>query len=172
MDYKVLIRNASEGDLSELTALYNHYVETTASTFDLEPFTLESRKLWFDKFAVKGPHRLFVAEKDAKVVGYATSSQFRVKAAYDTSVETSVYIDPVMTGKGIGYSLYESLFEVLTHEDIHRVYAGITRPNPASILLHEKIGFTSIGVYKEVGRKFGKYWDVEWFEKNIIGDEL
>ncbi|MEO0869641.1 MAG: N-acetyltransferase family protein, partial [Cyanobacteria bacterium J06642_11] len=99
--------------------------------------------------------------------GYATSSKFSQKAAYDTSVETSIYLLPDAQGQGLGTRLYETLFESLADADVHRAYAGITLPNPASVALHQKLGFHSAGRYREVGRKFDQYWDVEWFEKSL-----
>ncbi|NEQ34217.1 MAG: N-acetyltransferase [Leptolyngbya sp. SIO4C5] len=163
----ILIRRPYVSDVPSLTDLYNHYIRTTAITFDVEPFTVEQRSRWFHHYAETGRHQLFVAELSGEVVGYASSSQLRTKAAYDTSVETSVYLDPKAYGKGLGSQLYQTLFEALAQEDVHRAYAGITLPNTASIALHKKFGFMSVGTYQEVGRKFGRYWDVEWFEKAL-----
>ena len=100
-------------------------------------------------------------------VGYASSSVFRPKAAYETSVETSVYVDPGWTGRGVGSRLYERLFAALEQEDVHRAYAGITLPNSGSVALHERFGFTLVGVFTHAGRKFGRYWDVAWYEKHL-----
>jgi phosphinothricin acetyltransferase len=161
----VKIRHATSSDLGALTALYNHYVESTAITFDLAPFTEEARGSWLDQFKPTGRYQLFVAENDETIAGYACSQRFRVKRAYETSVETSIYLAPGEQGKGLGSSLYRTLFESIGNADLHRAYAGVTHPNEASIAFHKKFGFRSIGVYKEVGRKMGRYWDVEWFEK-------
>jgi len=99
------------------------------------------------------------------VAGYASSSRYRIKPAYETSIETSIYLAPEATGKGIGTKLYAALFDALRGEDVHRAYAGISLPNPASIALYEKFGFKRAGLYTEQGRKFGRYWDVAWYEK-------
>jgi phosphinothricin acetyltransferase len=101
------------------------------------------------------------------VVGYATSSPYRPKAAYSTSVETSIYLAPDAGGRGIGSLLYTALFHALAGEDVHRAYAGVTLPNEASIRIHERFGFRKVGVYQEVGRKFGAYHDVVWLEKQL-----
>jgi phosphinothricin acetyltransferase len=77
----------------------------------------------------------------------------------------SIACKPGLTGKGIGTLLYTELFSQLAGEDVHRLVAGIAQPNPASNLLHERFGFKKIGTFTEVGRKFGKYWDVIWMEK-------
>jgi phosphinothricin acetyltransferase len=161
------IRFARASDLERLTEIYNDYVMNTPITFDLEPFSVAERGEWFRHYSASGPHRLLIAETDGVVVGYVTSSRFRPKAAYETSVETSIYLAPEATGRGLGTALYTALFTALAEGDLHRAYAGVTLPNTASIALHRKVGFRSIGVYHEVGRKFGKYWDVEWFEKPL-----
>jgi phosphinothricin acetyltransferase len=161
------IRLGRASDLERLAEIYNYYVMNTPITFDLEPFSVAERCEWFRHYSASGPHRLLIAEADGLVVGYVTSSRFRPKAAYETSVETSIYLAPEATGRGVGTDLYTALFAALAEEDLHRAYAGVTLPNPASVALHRKVGFRSIGVYREVGRKFGKYWDVEWFEKPL-----
>jgi phosphinothricin acetyltransferase len=164
---RVRIRPPLDSDLPELTALYNHYVVTSPVTFDIEPFEVEQRRAWFEHYAPTGRHRLFVAESDGRVRGYATSSLFRTKQAYDPSVETTVYVAAGFTGQGIGAGLYRALFESLEREDVHRAYAGITLPNPASLALHRSFGFQPVGRYDEVGRKFGRFWTVEWLEKKL-----
>ncbi|MEU8944606.1 N-acetyltransferase family protein [Streptomyces sp. NPDC048489] len=102
-----------------------------------------------------------------RILGYATSSGFRPKAAYATSVEVSVYLAPGAGGRGVGTLLYEALFRALAGEDLHRAYAGVAQPNEASVRLHERFGFRHVGTYREVGRKFGRYWDVAWYEKDL-----
>lgn len=165
---KAVVRVPDDDHIVALTAIYNYYVLATPITFDLEAFTVEERrKLWFEHYAATGRHRLLVLETDEDVVGYCCSSTFRPKGAYQTSVEASVYVAPMHVGRGYGTQLYTALFEELRKEDVHRVYAGITLPNDASIALHKRFGFTSVGVYTEVGYKLDKYWDVEWFEKRM-----
>jgi phosphinothricin acetyltransferase len=158
------VRAASAADLPALTAIYNHYVENSAATFDIEPSSVEQRRSWFARYSGSGPYRLLVAVAETGVLGYASSSQFRAKPAYSTSVEVSVYCHPQACGRGIGQSLYTLLFNALETEGIHRAYAGITLPNDASVALHCSFGFTDVGVFREVGRKFGRYWDVLWMQ--------
>jgi phosphinothricin acetyltransferase len=164
---EVSIRSAIREDIPRLTEIYNHYVIHTPITFDLEPYTVERRATWFEQFAVTGRHRLLVAEEDGIIVGYAGTMRFRVKPAYDTTVETTVYAAPETMGKGIGRKLYAALFEALAGENIHRVVAGYTLPNSGSAKLHEQFGFKHVGVFSEVGYKFGKYWDVAWTERPL-----
>ena len=162
-----MIRRASLDDLGALTAIYNHYVEHTAITFDLEPYTVEARRPWLEAFGSRGRHQLFVAEEGGRVLGWAGTRQFRERRAYDPSVETSVYLAPDATGRGLGTALYERLFAAIDGEDVHRAIAGITLPNDASVALHRRFGFTDVGAMREVGRKFGRFWDVLWMEKAL-----
>ncbi|AYC40582.1 GNAT family N-acetyltransferase [Streptomyces griseorubiginosus] len=170
---EVQVRPGVEGDLGALTDLYNHYVRETPITFDTAAFTPEERRPWLLSHPEDGPYRLMVATDmhstgtSQRLLGYATSSPFRAKPAYATSVEVTIYLAPDAGGRGIGTLLYKALFEALAGEDLHRAYAGIAQPNEASTRLHERFGFRHIGTYGEVGRKFGRYWDVAWYEKDL-----
>jgi phosphinothricin acetyltransferase len=162
------IRSATPDDLEALTQIYNHYIVHSAITFDLLPFTTAERRAWFDDHSGSGPHRLLVAAgEDGRCIGYASSSRWRPKPAYNTTVEVSVYCHPDARGRGCGTALYTALFGALEREDVHRVVAGVTLPNPASLSLHERFGFRPVGVFHAVGRKFDKFWDVAWFERPL-----
>ncbi|GAB3173544.1 GNAT family N-acetyltransferase [Streptomyces incanus] len=153
----------------------------TAITFDTPVPTLEERRPSLLSHPVDGPYRLMVATaatatataittatgSSEQIPGYATSSPFRAKPAYATSVETTVHVAPDAKGRGIGALLYTALFEALAAEDLHRAYAGIARPNEASTRLHRLFGFRHTDTYREVGRKFGRHWDVAWHEKEL-----
>jgi phosphinothricin acetyltransferase len=161
----VICRPSEAGDLPALLDIYNHYVVTTPVTFDLEPRTLAQRREWFDGFSAAGPYRCFTALRHGVPVGWACSAKFKEKAAYATSIESSIYVAPDAGGKGIGRALYTTLFDSLKGLDIHRVFAGITLPNAASVAVHRAFGFEPIGTYPEIGRKFGRYWDVALYIK-------
>ncbi|HSZ19177.1 MAG TPA: GNAT family N-acetyltransferase [Candidatus Acidoferrum sp.] len=161
------IRQATKADLPRLTEIYNHYVIHTPVTFDIEPYTVERRATWFEQFGSSGRYRLLVAENDGGILGYAGTTRFRPKAAYDSTVETSIYCAPDAVHKGTGSALYSALFDALAGEDIHRIVAGYTMPNPASGALHRKFGFNPVGIFHENGRKFGRYWDVTWLERPL-----
>src|SRR5271166_6767590 len=163
----VKIRPAVRDDLPRLTEIYNYYIVNTAITFDLEPFAVEDRRRWFDEHAGTRRHRMFVAEDAGRVAGYAYAGSFHDRAAYDTSVATSIYCAHDAKGRGIGTMLYRALFDALKNEDINRLFAGITIPNEASIALHRKFGFTEVGVFSQCGRKFDRYWDVVWMERPL-----
>jgi len=161
------IRAATLGDLPRLTQIYNHYVLHTPVTFDLEPQTIEQRAVWFSQFASTGRYRLLVAEENNLIVGYAGTTRFRPKPAYDTTVEATIYCAADMVCRGIGGKLYGALFAALTNEDIHRIVAGYVPPNLASAALHARFGFKPVGVFTENGCKLGRYWDVCWLEREL-----
>jgi phosphinothricin acetyltransferase len=162
------IHAACLDDLEALTDIYNHYIVHTAITFDLQTFTPAERRLWFDDHAASGRHRLLVATDDqGRCLGYASSSRWRPKPAYNRTVEASVYCRPDARGRGCGTALYAALFAALEHEDVHAIVAGVSLPNPASLSLHERFGFRPVGVFHAVGWKFGQFWDVAWFERSL-----
>lgn len=163
----IIIRRAERGDVPTLLEIYNHYVTTTTITFDIEPRTLAQRYEWFEGFSDKGRFQCFVAVGGGRVIGWASSAKYKERAAYDTSIETSVYLTPDFHGKGLGRRLYQALFDALKGEDIHRVYGGITQPNEASVGLHKAMGFHLVGTYREVGRKFGHFHDVAVYERDF-----
>ena len=162
-----LVRRAERRDLPRVTEIYNHYVETTPITFDLKPYSVAEREPWFAQFGPSGRHQLFVAERGDRVIGYAGSTSYRPKGAYETSIELTVYVAHDEQTGGVARPMYETLFAALDGEDIHRVLAGITLPNERSVALHERFGFRLIGVFAEVGRKLGRYWDVAWYERRF-----
>jgi len=162
---EIRVRPAVSGDLPRITEIYNYYVVNTPVTFDVEPFTREWREPWFAQFGVTGRHRLLVAEEDGIAMGYAGTTRFRPKPAYEPTVEMTIYCAPEAVGKGIGRRLYAELFDVLKGEDIHRFVAGYALPNAASEALHRQFGFRVVGIFSENGRKFEKYWDVCWTER-------
>jgi phosphinothricin acetyltransferase len=164
----VAIRHAVAGDLPALTGIYNHYIVHTAITFDVKTYEPHERQAWFDDHHPDGRHRLLVGvDADGAVLGYASSSRWRPKAAYDTTVESSVYCRDDVRGRGVGSTLYAALFTALAGQDVHRIVAGVALPNPASIAIHERFGFVPVGVFHQVGLKFGQFWDVAWFERAL-----
>ncbi len=162
------IRDAKATDLPRLLDIYNHYIAHTHVTFDIDCTSLEERGRWFDAFSNQGPHRLLVAEGHGRVQGYASSREFRSRSAYSRSVETSIYLDPEECGSGVGTSLYGHLLDDLEEDvTVHRAFGGVALPNEASIGLHQRLGFKRVATFSEVGFKFGRYWDVAWFERAL-----
>ena len=166
-DGDITVRRADDVDLAQITNIYNYYIINTPVTFDLEAVRPEERVSWFEQFSENERHQLFVAEGEGRVLGYADSHAFRVKRAYDTTVEVTAYCAQDAIGRGIGTRLYAALFEGLAGHDLRLAIAAITLPNDASVKLHERFGFQPAGVMHEVGRKFDRFWDVAWYEKRL-----
>ena len=169
MPNDLTIRAAVHDDIPQLADLYNHYILTSAATFDTEPHTVAAKREWFSKYSDAGPYRVMVAvESDGQIVGHSYSSALYPKAAYDSSVATSVYLLPGEVGRGVGtrlwYALYEELLKV---EELHQLFALITLPNDASVAMTERVGYTLSGVWKEAGQKFDQYWDVGIWQRPL-----
>jgi phosphinothricin acetyltransferase len=163
---EVEVRAATGDDVDAINDIQGHYALTTAISFDVEPWTREARLDWLAHHPPHGPHRAMVAvEPGAQVIGWASTSPFASKACYSTSVECSVFVRDGFGGRGIGRAMYAALFDALRDEDVHRMYAGVTLPNDASIALHRAFGFEQVAYYSEVGRKFELWHDVAWFER-------
>jgi phosphinothricin acetyltransferase len=162
----LLVRPGEPNDLGAVLEIYNHYVVHTAATFEVTAVRLEDRRSWLAEHSVAGPHRLLVAEDPTgSILGWATTSPFRPRAAYSTTVESSVYLRPGALRRGVGTQLYDELFRSIEGQDLERAVAGIALPNPASVALHRRFGFRHVGTFTRVGRKFGRYWDVAWYER-------
>ena len=162
------IRPGVRADLPGIVEVYNHYVIHTPVTFEVVPVRPDDRVAWFHEHSAEGRHRLLVAEGEpSQILGWATTSPFRPRAAYATTVESSVYVRHDATGHGIGSRLYQALFEAIQTEDVEEIVAGITQPNPASQRLHERFGFRPVGTFTRVGRKFDRFWDVAWYERPL-----
>jgi len=158
----LMIRAAVNADIPQLADLYNHYILTSAATFDTEPHTVSAKREWFSTYSDSGAYRVMVAvDTDGQTVGHASSSAPYPTSAYDNSLPTSVYLLPGEVGRGVGTRLWYALYDELAKvEELHQLFALITLPNDASIAMTEKVGYTLSGVWKECGRKFNQYWDV------------
>ena len=160
----IFIKNISNADIEAVNLLYNYYIRNTAFTFDINEKTLSEKKEWSKIFKKDSPYQCIVAYENDTLVGFASSRPFRDKEAYNSSIETSVYISHNYIGKGYGKLLMEDLFIKIDGYNVNRVYAFITEPNNASEKLHLLLGFKKIGVLNNVGKKFGKFWNVGIFE--------
>ncbi len=161
------IRHATAADVPRINDIYNHYIVETHVSFDFEPWSDERRLRWFESYDRDGRHPVLVAEIDGRIVGTSYAGPYRNKEAYATSVETTVVLDHSELGKGIGRALLAALLEELATHDVHRAYAIVALPNEASIEAHQALGYRSLGVQHEVGRKFGSYWSTELLEKRF-----
>ena len=162
------IRNVQVEDAANLVAIYAPYVEKTAITFETQVPTVEDFKNRIKKTMKKFPY--LVAIEEGQIVGYAYASTYYARAAYDWTVELSVYVQKEARGKGVGTLLYTALEEELTVRGFKNFLACIALPNPASIALHEKRGYEQVAHFKKVGYKFGTWHDIVWLQKSLVGD--
>ena len=155
----VRIRPATLDDAATIRAIYNHEVQRETSTFDLVPRTLQDQRDWLA--ARSGAFSAIVAVDDAgDVVGFASLSPYKERAAYRTTVEDSVYVDRTRSATGIGTALLTHLVEAARSSGFHAVIARIEASSAASRALHAKCGFDLVGIEREVGRKFNRWLDV------------
>ncbi len=159
------IRTATEADAEALLAIYRPFVEATAVSFEMQTPSVAEFAARIAK-ALAGWQWL-VAERDGRCIGYAYGSSHRERAAYRWSVEVSAYVDPGHQRQGAGRALYTRLFGDLIQKGFCNAYAGVTLPNEGSVALHRSVGFEPIGVFRSVGRKFGKWHDVAWFQRPL-----
>ncbi|HFI0621254.1 TPA: N-acetyltransferase family protein [Streptococcus suis] len=162
------IRSAQIEDAADLVAIYAPYVETTAITFETEVPTVADFVSRIEKTLVKFPY--LVAVEDGKIIGYAYASTYYARAAYDWTVELSVYVSREVRGKGIGSLLYDALEEELTARGFKNFLACIALPNPASLALHKKRGYEQVAHFNNVGYKFDTWHDIVWLQKSLVGD--
>ncbi len=158
---RVFTRPAGAEDAGAIRDIYAPIVRDTTISFEAEPPDVREigRRMAADPFRLPW----LVAETAAGVAGYAYAAQFRSRAAYRWSVETSVYLRASARGRGIGRRLYEYLLAELRGLGYVNAYAGIALPNAASVRLHEAVGFTPIGVFPAAGYKHGGWVDVGWW---------
>jgi phosphinothricin acetyltransferase len=161
----VRIRLAQETDAGALAVIYRPIVETTAISF--ETTAPDAGDMAHRIVEALQSLPWLVCEIDDRIAGYAYASRHRLRAAYRWSVDVSICIDSAFRRRGVGRGLYESLFAVLAAQGLVNAFAGIVLPNPASVRLHESLGFTPVGVYRGVGYKFGQWHDVAWWQRPL-----
>jgi L-amino acid N-acyltransferase YncA len=156
------IRACIAADAAAIAEIYNYYVRETVITFEETPVSADEMARRIADIGARYPW--LVAERDGAVVGWAYAAEWKTRSAYRFSVETAVYIAPTHRGRAIGTALYVPLIAELEARELHSVVGGIALPNPASVALHEKLGFTKIAHFGEVGRKFDRWVDVGYWQ--------
>jgi len=159
------IRMARVDDAEQIRAIYAPIVEKTTISFEWEPPGAEEMRSRIAETLVSYPW--LVSEESQEILGYAYADLHRSRKAYEWSVETSVYVRGDVRRRGFGRSLYVVLSSLLALQGYYNAYAGIALPNPASVALHESVGFRPIGVYREVGFKKGRWHDVGWWQLEL-----
>ena len=157
------LRSARIKDLDTITEIYNEAITKTVATFDTEPKTYEEQKKWFDDHESK--NLILVAELNGVIVGWASLSKWSDRCAYSDTAEISLYVRDEYQGKGIGRRLIAAIMKEGEKTGLHTIIARITEGNESSLHLHRSVGFTDIGIMKEVGKKFGKLHDVYLLQK-------
>ena len=164
-----MIRSATPDDAARIAEIYNFYIANSIATFEEEPVSEDEMVARIGTVTEEFPW--FVFEEAGRILGYAYAGRWKTRAAYRYSVEVTVYLDPVTTGRGVGTRLYESLLGSLRNGEYHTIMGGISLPNAGSIRLHERFGFRKVAHFSEVGFKFGKWIDVGYWQLNLEGKE-
>jgi L-amino acid N-acyltransferase YncA len=156
-----IIRLATADDAPFIQAIYAPIVRETTISFETEP--PDAAEIAARIAKVQQMYPWLVLEQDGIFAGYAYATRQRDRAAYQWNVEVSVYVDPAQQGKGVGWALYETLFNILRRQGFYNAYAIITLPNPASVAIHEKVGFRFLTQLPETGYKFGAWHATGWW---------
>lgn len=159
------IRQAKLADAEKILAVYAPYVEKTCITFETQVPSLQEFQARMEAISEKFPY--LVAEADGEILGYAYAHTYYARAAYDWTVEVSIYVNGEKRQSGIGKALYDVLEEALAQQSIINLLACISLPNEASIAFHRKRGFEQIAHFKKVGYKFGQWRDTIWMQKRL-----
>ena len=158
-----LIRNVRVSDVRAIIEIYNPFITDTTVSFEEEPVSAQEMQRRIRQVQEQGLPWLCV-EMDGRMVGYAYAVRWKERSAYRFTVETTIYLDPSYTGRGIGRALYSTLLEQVRALGMHQAIAVITLPNPASVALHEKLGFKQVAHFSEVGFKFNQWLDVGYWQ--------
>ena len=155
------IRLAEPRDADAVAAIYEPNITKGVASFELVPPDAEemARRM----AATLATHPWLVCEHESRVIGYVYASQHNPRTAYQWSTNVTVYIDPAFHRRNVGRALYVSLFALLRLQGFYNAYGGITLPNAGSVGLHEALGFALVGIYRDVGYKFGRWHDVGWW---------
>ena len=158
-----MIRPAAAGDAAGCLAIYAPFVLDTWVSFETEvPDAAEmARRI----SANSASHGWVVADVGGTIAGYAYGSAHRTRAAYASSCDVAIYVDPAYGRRGIGRALYAQLLPILAERGFHAAFAGIAQPNEGSVALHQAMGFEPVGIYREVGWKLGDWRDVSWWQR-------
>lgn len=159
------IRLAAPDDDGAIAALYAPYVRDGSISFELTPPAAAEMR---ERLVATLPHTPWlVALRAGELAGYAYASPHRERAAYRWSLDASVYVAPAQQGRGVGRALYTSLLALVRLQGYYAAHAGISLPNPASVALHEALGFARVGVFRAVGYKLGGWHDVGWWQLEL-----
>jgi L-amino acid N-acyltransferase YncA len=161
----MIIRQATENDAAKVKDIYNWYIGNTIITF--ETMVLSTPEMATRIREKLASYDWLIGEIDGCVIGYAYYGSFRPRAAYAHTVESTVYLSRDYTGRGYGKALYAELIRSAKERGFRELVGVIALPNPASVAIHEALGFSKAGLLKNVGSKFGNYIDVGIWQLSI-----
>ncbi|MCI4590204.1 N-acetyltransferase family protein [Sphingobium sp. BYY-5] len=160
----IRVRPAEGHDAASCAAIYAPYVTDGWTSFETDPPDAAEMARRIADYSAS--HGWLVAQApDGRIAGYAYGSPHRSRAAYATSADVAIYVDDAFARQGVGRALYAALFPMLKDRGFHAAFAGIAQPNAASVALHEAMGFTLVGIYREVGWKLDGWRDVGWWQR-------
>jgi phosphinothricin acetyltransferase len=162
----VRLRAASSADAAAIAAIYAPYVTDSFVSFETEPPSVEEIRARIEACGDRYPW-LVAEDGTGAILGYAYATAFRTRLAYRYAVETTVYLAAGAGGRGIGHALYGSLIATLEAQGFAQAIGAITLPNPASVRLHQKLGFNEAGIYRQVGYKMGRWLDVALWQRTL-----
>lgn len=157
-----MIRDVRSQDAEAICSIYNYYIRDSVITFETEAVSIPEMQERIEAVTEELPWMVY--EEEEIILGYAYASKWKDRFAYRYSVESTVYLSKGATGKGMGFQLYKALIDRLADLSYHSIMGGISLPNPASIALHEKMGFKKVAHLKEVGWKMDRWVDVGYWE--------
>ena len=160
------IRHADRGDAEAIQAIYAPVVRETSISFELDAPSVEDMRARIVATSAELPWLVGV-DGGGAVIGYVHAGRHRERPAYRWSIDVTAYVHADWRGRGVGTTLYGRLFELLTAAGYCQAFAGIALPNAASVALHESLGFTPVGVYRNVGFKHGAWHDVGWWQREL-----
>lgn len=163
------IRVAAEQDAQAIADIYAPAVSTRATSFELTPPDASEMRR---RIVTVLPQYPWLVCESSETLGYVYATTHRERAAYRWSVDVAAYVSTDSQRRGIARALYTALFEILALQGYRNAYAGITLPNPASVAMHEAMGFEQVGIYHRVGYKMNKWHDVAWFERPLAAHVL
>jgi len=162
---KLNMRLIKNTDAEATLEIYRVYVEKTAISFEYEVPALHEWQKRIETNTSEYPW--LVGTCDGEIIGYAYGSKHRYRTAYMWSPESTIYLNEKFHGLGLAKVLYQSLFRLMAVQGFVNVYAGVATPNPKSENFHLSMGFSEIGIFRNVGYKFDKWHDTRWFQKQL-----
>jgi L-amino acid N-acyltransferase YncA len=167
MEKNAIVRKVAPQDAGSICKIYNHYIQNSIATFEEAPVDEDDMEKRIRLHSESLPWLVY--EEGRHIAGYAYATDWRSRSAYRYSAESTVYVATSHHGQAIGTMLYKEMIQYLEVAGTHCIMAGISLPNPASIRLHEKLGFEKVAHFKEVGWKMNRWIDVGYWELLLTG---